>query len=251
MRGDMSESSSRGSQEPVPGSPPARRSGLPSWLDLRLAFGLLLVLLSVVVGARVIAAADRTVQVWSVTSNLAAGTTLSADDLAPVKVRLGTDADRYLAAGVSPTGRTLNRDLGSGELLPAAALGSAPTGQLVSLPVGSLHAPQNLARGQRVDVFATGSRASGGSGTTIRVLTAVTVQDVRRPTGGLSGAGDQLAVVVRVTTEDVASLVAAVNGATLDVTVVLDKEANQGTPRPVTVPGVVSASPTPTTSGRP
>lgn len=247
----MSEIAGSGAHEPAPASPPARRSGLPSWLDLRLAAGLLLVLLSVVIGARVIAAADRTVQVWSVTNNLAAGTTLSVADLAAVKVRLGADADRYLAAGTSPAGRTVNRDLGGGELLPAAALGSVPTGQLVSLPVGSLHAPQDLARGQRVDVFATSSRSSGGSGTTIRVLTAVTVQDVRRPTGGLSGAGDQLAVVVRVTAEDVASLVAAVNGATLDVTVVLGPGAKQGSPRPVTVPGVLGASPTPTTSGRP
>ena len=44
--------------------------------DLRLAAGVVLVLLSVVLGARLVTAADSRVPVWSLTGSLAAGTTL-------------------------------------------------------------------------------------------------------------------------------------------------------------------------------
>src|SRR3712207_4756406 len=54
----------------VPGPTP-RRVRPPRWLDLRLVLGVLLVLGSVLVGARVVTAADATVPVWSARSDLA------------------------------------------------------------------------------------------------------------------------------------------------------------------------------------
>src|SRR3954449_3519595 len=72
----------------VPGPVP-RRVRPPRWLDLRLVLGVLLVLGSVLLGARVVGAADATVPVWAVTGDLAAGTHLVAADLRAVDVRLG------------------------------------------------------------------------------------------------------------------------------------------------------------------
>ncbi len=43
----------------APGSPKAGRLATPGWVDGRLVLGVLLVLVSVVVGARVLSAADR------------------------------------------------------------------------------------------------------------------------------------------------------------------------------------------------
>lgn len=251
----------------VPPSPPARRAKAPSWLDLRLALGVLLVLVSVVLGARVVSAADHSVQIWGMRSSLAAGTTLTSDDVRPVKVRLYGDADRYLQAAQQPVGHTLNRAVSSGELLPAGALGATPSGQLVSLPVSALHAPSSLAHGQRVDVFATDSRSGGAPGQTVRVLSGVTVQSVLRPGGGIGG-GNQLAVLVRVHPADVATVLAAANGASLDVTVVLgdapevgsssvptsgggSRSASSPSVKPSASPRAAPRHPSPTPTGRP
>src|SRR4051794_32919907 len=51
--------------------PTPRRVRPPRWLDLRLVLGVLLVLASVLLGARVVGAADATVPVWAVTGDLA------------------------------------------------------------------------------------------------------------------------------------------------------------------------------------
>lgn len=217
-------------------SPPARRLRTTSWLNLRLALGVLLVLVSVLLGARVVGAADSSVLVWSLRQDIAAGTTLTAGDLRPARVRLWADADRYVRTGVSPAGRTLTRDIGAGELLPRAALTTASPGRLVSLPVPALHVPDSLRRGQRVDVFATAKSAPvvTSSGTapsgTMRVLAGVPVQSVLAPRGGLVGGGTDIAVLVSVPPDQVAAIVAALRTADIDVTIVTGGDTSSGTP---------------------
>src|SRR3954452_22866223 len=49
----------------APAGPTPRRVRPPRWLDLRLVLGVLLVLGSVLLGARVVTAADATVPVWA------------------------------------------------------------------------------------------------------------------------------------------------------------------------------------------
>ncbi|MGB9378840.1 MAG: SAF domain-containing protein, partial [Mycobacteriales bacterium] len=203
-------------------SPPARRIRRTSWLDLRVVTGVVLVLASVFLGARVVSAADASVRVWAVSRDLAAGTTLAADDLRPVRVRLVTDADRYVRASAALTGRTLTRSVGAGELLPRSALTSSPQGRLISLPVPLMHAPAALRRGQLIDVFATTKSATGNAGsTTERVLAGVPVQEVRPPSSGLSGGGADLAIVVRVRPEFVQRLVTAIRTSEIDVAIVI------------------------------
>lgn len=214
-------------------SPAARRLRQPSWLDLRLVLGVLLVLLSVVFGARVLAAADTSTRVWAVTGDFADGTTLSADDVRPVRVRLFTDANRYLGTAASPAGRTLTRRLGAGELLPRAALTDVAPGRLVSLPVPPMHAPDSLRRGQRIDVFASTKAGGGGAARTQRILAGVPVQAVRSPRGGLSSGGSDYAVLIRVAPEEAAAVIAAVRTADIDVTVVTEGTVvTQGTASP-------------------
>src|SRR4051812_18242447 len=146
----------------LPGPTP-RRTRPPRWLDLRLVLGVLLVLGSVLLGARVVGAADATVPVWAVTGNLAAGTELSADDLRAVDVRLGDAANAYLSTSTHPEGSTLSRAVRAGELLPRAALD--PTTELVqlALPVQSGYVPPGLERGQVVDVYAVADPAAGAT----------------------------------------------------------------------------------------
>lgn len=222
----------------VGASPPARRIRQTSWLDLRVILGIVLVLVSVVLGARVVSAADASVQVWAVSHDLAAGTTLAGDDVRPVRVRLLNDADRYVRATAPLAGRTLTRPVGAGELLPSAALTSSPAGRVISVPVPLLHAPDSLRRGQLIDVFATTKSTSGtATSTTERVLAGVPVQAVRAPRSGLSGAGAEYAVLIRVSPESVKRLVTAIRTAEIDIVVVTGPAPAPGAdPDPVTTP---------------
>ncbi|MEO6204316.1 MAG: SAF domain-containing protein, partial [Mycobacteriales bacterium] len=79
-----------------PASPRASRLAAPGWLDTRLVLGVLLVLASVVVGARVLSSADRSQTVWVLTRDLAPGAELTSDDLTVARVRLFTDGAEYI-----------------------------------------------------------------------------------------------------------------------------------------------------------
>lgn len=204
----------------APVSPAARRLAQPSWLDARLVVGVLLVLGSVLLGAKVLAGADTRQQVWVAARDLAPGTTLGSADLTQADVRLYDESARYLA-GPPPVGYVVVRPLAAGELLPAAALaapGKAAPRREVTVPVQGAHLPPDLARGQQVDVYVTPSDAAAkraGSFAPRLVLSGATVARVSRP-GGLSGAAE-VPVVLAVPPDQVAALVQALADGTLDL----------------------------------
>lgn len=137
----------------VAASPSPRRVKAPSWLDLRLVLGVLLVLASVLVGAYLVSAAAHTDRVLAVTRDLAVGTILHPADLTPVSVRLdGDELDRYLDADAEVTGRQLTRAVAKGELLPATALRATPPLTTVTVPLAAGQAP-GLTPGQRIELW--------------------------------------------------------------------------------------------------
>lgn len=207
-----------------PAAPVPRRVRPPRWLDLRLVLGLLLVLGSVLLGARVVGAADATVPVWAAKEDLAAGTVLTADDLTVVDVRLDAVASGYLAASVRPEGRTLARAVGDGELLPRAALEEATGLVQVALPVQAGWVPPGLRRGQLVDVYAVADPAAGAVGAADGSVNLVVGN---APVQAVSGAADgvlstpttTVQVVVSVPAERAPDVFAAVGGRPLVVVV--------------------------------
>jgi Flp pilus assembly protein CpaB len=139
-------------------SPPALRGRRPSWRDPRLAVGVLLVVGSVLVGARVLAGADDTVPVLAAREPLAAGQRLEQGDLETVRLRFDSeaDADRYLPGDASvPEGGVLLRAVGAGELLPRTALDAAGARPLSELPlsVDPGRVPAGVRAGSVVDVW--------------------------------------------------------------------------------------------------
>ncbi len=148
----------------IPASPRANRLATPGWLDGRLVLGVLLVLVSVVVGARVLSAADRSTLVYAVNKDLTAGSVLQGGDLVPVRVRLFDNAASYIAAGEPPTGYVVRRGIGSGELLPREAL-SLPEKDVdfreVTVPVEVGHLPPGLPANAQVDIWVTPEELSG------------------------------------------------------------------------------------------
>jgi hypothetical protein len=200
-----------------PASPPARRLRQPSWLDLRLITGVLLVLVSVLLGAKVVAAADRSVQVWALTHDVSAGTILAVADLRPARVRLFDSAAAYLRVPQSPAGRTVTRTLHAGELLPRSAVIVTPPGAIVSIPVQLGNAP-GLARGELIDVWSTAKGCAP-----VQVLSRVPVQEIHEGGGGgLSVDAASTQVIVRVAPAEARRVVTALGSESTIRLVVLD-----------------------------
>jgi hypothetical protein len=207
-------------------SPSAARLRPPRWLDARLLAGLLLVLGSVVVGAKIVAEADDAQGVWAVTRDLAAGTALGADDLIVRQVRIEAARNPYLAAaGQSPVGRVLTRDLKTDELVPYSAV-SAPGdidddtgGRLVTVPVEQHHLPPNLTHGQRVDVYVTVKPRSATkvSKPTLVASDAVVQRDVTNEGSRFSSGASRVGVVLSVPASDVVDLVGAIEAGAIDL----------------------------------
>jgi hypothetical protein len=198
-------------------SPSARRLRHPSWLDLRLLVGVLLVLVSVLLGAKVVATADRSVQVWALARDVSPGTTLAAADLRPARVRLFDSAEAYLRVVKSPAGRTVTRPMHAGELLPRSAVVATPPGAILSIPVQPGNAP-GLARGQLVDVWSTTKGCAP-----VQVLSRVAVQEVRGASGIALGASAGMnQVIIRVAPDDARRVVAALGAESTIRLVVLD-----------------------------
>jgi hypothetical protein len=209
----------------VPGSPSASRLATPTWLDSRLVLGVLLVLVSVLVGAKVLAGADSSQQVWSTTHDLAPGTVIASGDVELSKVRLFGASGRYLAGPV-PVGYVVVRNVGSHELLPHDAL-AAPGKQLqrreVTVAVGYGHLPTDLRRGDVVDLYVTPDDKAVRRGTKAvdltvprLVLSDVLVARVTRASG-LTSSGQTVPVVLEIDPSQVLDVVQALADGPLDL----------------------------------
>jgi hypothetical protein len=187
--------------------------------------GVLLVLGSVLLGARVVSAADATVPVWSAAGDLAAGTVLASDDLVAVDVRLDDSAAAYLSTSTDPAGRTLARAVRAGELVPRSALEAPADLVQLALPVQAGYVPPSLRRGGVVDVYAVADRAAGGAaadeaGEVTLVVGGAPVQDISgRAEGVLSTPTTTVQVVVSVPADEAPDVLAAIGGRPLVVVV--------------------------------
>ena len=138
--------------------PPALRGQRPAWRDPRLWIGIVLVAASVVVGARVLAAADDTVQVWAIARDLGAGHRVEADDLVARRVRFA-DPDAlegyFTVDDELPADLELIRSVAAGELLPRGAVGTPDETGLVEVPVAVEPelVPPSVGPGDVVDVY--------------------------------------------------------------------------------------------------
>jgi Flp pilus assembly protein CpaB len=184
----------------------------------------LLILISVVIGARLVAASDHSEPVWVATHDLAAGTEVTSADLTKSKVHLDGDGGRYVTAKVPvPAGYVLTRPVGRGELLPVAALarpGDVSAYRLVTVQVAPLHLPPHLATGDRVDLWVT-PRAVGNQSAPARlVYDGAVVQAVNAESHGLTAATADTAVVLHVPPRAVSALIAAIHGGDVDLVLV-------------------------------
>jgi len=197
--------------------PTAARLSKPSWRDSRLVVGVVLVLLSMTVGAKAIAAADDTLPMYAAAVTLVPGQPVTQSDVRRVDVQLGVDRHRYVAADHDIAQDTFAlRDVRAGELLPGSALGSRTAVDLkpVSVPVDGGGAAR-LAVGSVVDVWVNAKDPSSAAeryGKPVKSLEAATV--ARAPEGSEAGPGAAsglTAVQIMVPEARVQELIAAID----------------------------------------
>ena len=196
-------------------TPTARRLTKPSWKDTRLLIGVLLVLLSVVIGALAFRAADDRVGVWAANAPLTPGESIDESDLKRVDVQLGDGSATYLRSDQEfPEGAVVDRELRAGELLPRSAVVSPLELDVQRVPVRvdpvSL---SNLTKGSRVTVLAPPApapsaerRRSDERPTYEVVARRVTVYALPKSSGGVMGTGSGSAAILVVPKDLVAEL---------------------------------------------
>ncbi|MGI8625614.1 MAG: SAF domain-containing protein [Geodermatophilaceae bacterium] len=224
-------------------SPTPRRLRAPRWLNFRLIVGILLVLVSVIAGARIVTAADTSDLVWAAETDLAAGTVLADGDLRAVPVSLGEAGRAYVLSSTDPIGRVLSSPISAGELLPRSVMAETSTLVDIALPIAAGFVPPSLQRGQLVDVYAIDATPTAAapnvpdqpesgtqtpaspsspspSGVVTLVVEAAVVQLIAgRSDGALSIGSSTIQVVISVEAEQAPDVFAAIAGKELALAV--------------------------------
>ncbi|MDF1603930.1 hypothetical protein [Nocardioides sp. YIM 152315] len=221
VRHDERDGARRAGGRDVVSVPRATRTSAPGWRDPRLWIGLLIVAVSVVAGARLLAAADDTVQVWAVRADAGPGAELTEADLVARRVRFADSDDLetyYRVDAALPGGLRLVRGVGEGELLPRGAVGADDAlTDTVELPVAveAEQAPPTVAAGSVVDVYLVGSPGREAADDRALepgkpVLREATVVDAPAVDAGFGGAAGRRQLVLAVPQEAAAAYFAAV-----------------------------------------
>lgn len=194
-------------------SPPAIRTTRRSWRDPRLVVGVLLIGAAVAGMAWLMAASDDTVEVWSVSGDLPAGSPVATGSLTKVRIDV-PDPSVYVStdAAVSP-GAVATRDFAAGELLTLLGLtdsGTTESLRVVTLPVLRHQMPADLSVGDRVDVYLVERGASGEPQARPQlVLASAIVSDVDDDSGAFGGTSLETGVGLSVPEAEVATVVDA------------------------------------------
>lgn len=215
-------------------SPAAVRGKKPTWTQFRFIAGVLLVIGSVLIGAKIIAGADQSTVALVANRPLSVGMTVTGADVTQVRVRL-YDNPKIYVSGAIPPGYVVLRPIGRGEFLPKAAVGApsslveagAEPRRWVTVPVVSGHFPPGLGSGDTVDVYTTMNASQGGVGGGTSLLMAGVLVDrgLSSPSGGLGGGSSGASVVLIVPAARVVDIVTAVQRDSLDLVLIAKAQA--------------------------
>jgi hypothetical protein len=198
-------------------TPTATRLRRPSWRDGRLLVGILLVLLSSVIGSLAMAHADDRIPVYAAKVHLLPGEALTAERLTRVDVQLGDSTAAYLSAAADLAPETyVLREVRQGELVPLTALGGRDQVSLqpLTLMVDATSASA-LVVGSVVDAYVNppvkGSSTGDFEGPEL-ALQAVSVSRLAKSSTGLGSAATAAqAVQVMAPVDQVKDLIAKVD----------------------------------------
>ncbi|WP_460515659.1 hypothetical protein [Flindersiella endophytica] len=172
--------------------------------------GILLVLASMAFGARIIANADKSTEVWVAKEDIPENTVIDPQKmLAQTKIRFTSDDDAklYLSArSPFPKGVRAVRTVAKGELVPAKSLTKEPDNSLIDLaiPVAGQGLTFDAGKGDRVDIWAVPKedelKPRDPNAKAIEVVQDVQLMSLPK-SGGIGGGGGG-AATVRFSLED-------------------------------------------------
>src|SRR5687767_6086843 len=181
--------------------PRATRLEHHPWRDPRLILGVLLVLVSTVLGAAAIAAGTSSTGYWAVRSEVRAGDPVKRSDLVRAEAHLPDDAARHVirtdeALPARLADLVWKRDVGDGALVTRSVLTTQESGSVTELPltITAGAAPTDLRRGDRVDVWVGPGPGDDATQKAARVLRDVRVVS-RGGSAALRGAPSRTVVV--------------------------------------------------------
>jgi hypothetical protein len=208
-------------------SPRAVRAEKPKWTQFRFVAGVLLVIGSVVLGAKVLATADKSVLVYAANQDIAQGHVIQPSDVVPVHVRLyGASLDAYLAVATAAEsdwqGKVASRPIAAGEFVPRKALqppGPPVDRRVVTVPVRDGHYPLSVNRSEYVDVYVTNGKDAPTPGATRLLLgrVAVAARVGAGGGGGLGGGSSTVDIPLLVPAERVVDVVSAIQSGSIDI----------------------------------
>ena len=194
-----------------PASPAAVRWRRPGWRDPRLLVGVVLVALSVGLGAWAVGSAGRTVSVLAAADPLIVGQALTDQELVVRQVQLSDAEQLYLAAGTDLSADlVVTRAVGAGELVPAAAVSSGADLGLREVAVGAAgQLASSVVEGSSVDLWFVPDATTAAPVPHPRELAVdLMVAQVSVPTGALA-VGSGATVHVMVPVGDLSDILAA------------------------------------------
>ncbi|MDQ1715350.1 MAG: hypothetical protein QOC60_1295 [Frankiaceae bacterium] len=214
-------------------SPQAVRGQKPKWTQFRFVAGVLLVVGSVLIGAKIIAGADQSSVALVANRPLAVGMTVTNADVTRVRVRLYDNPTLYLT-GAIPPGYVVLRPIGQGEFVPQAAVGApanlvatgAEPRRWVTVPVAGGHYPPGIGSGDTVDVYTTTKTGAGVQGGTSLLIASVLVdRGLGSSSGGLGGGSSGASVVLIIPESRVVDIITALQRDSLDLVLIAKAQA--------------------------
>ena len=128
------------------------------WVDPRFAVGIVVIAASVTGVSALLAAQNRSVEVYVARSTLVAGDRVRSADLELTAVRVPSAAQTYLTDSQLPKNAVVLRSVPKGELVPTSAIGDRASAALTSVVVkASAPVAASVAEGAVVDIWAARS----------------------------------------------------------------------------------------------
>ncbi|MGL4173761.1 MAG: SAF domain-containing protein [Actinomycetota bacterium] len=188
----------------------ANRIRRPSFTDIRLLGGVLLVVGSVVGGYAMVNGFDQRVEKWRLVRSMAPGETLTPDDVRKVRVELGDQANQYVSSDSPVTGMTMVRGVDPGELLPKGSVSTVGSGEYRILPTPITTGGQYVQVGDLVEVWVAKRDGARDAYAPSKSLTRATVVELP-PSDRSLGAGGDWVVTLSVPQASVEELITAVD----------------------------------------
>ncbi|TSA22404.1 MAG: hypothetical protein D4R69_01100 [Actinomycetales bacterium] len=182
-------------------------------------FAIVLLLLSLFAAFAITGKANKSVAIWSASSDLVAGDLITKSNIKKVKVFLPENSTRYLSANSRILDQIATRRIVSGELIPSSAISTNFAGESirsVPLKIARNDLPNDLSVGQSVDIYSLPQPDlnSQKNQKTELISQAVIVESIDIKSRDIGG---DIGIVLKIPEPDVISLLSSINSSRIVV----------------------------------